>query len=41
MVNAASKLPQISHIHVLGITSSDIGLGHAWENTGARCWAVA
>lgn len=31
-VNAASKLPQISHIHVLGITSSDIGLGHAWEN---------
>jgi hypothetical protein len=31
-VNAASKLPQISHVHVLGITSSDIGLGHAWEN---------
>lgn len=31
-VNAASKLPQVSHVHVLGITSSDIGLGHAWEN---------
>src|SRR2546427_741984 len=31
-VIAASKLPQISHIHVLGITSSDIGLCHAWEN---------
>ena len=31
-MNAASKLPQISHVHVLGITSSDISLGHAWEN---------
>lgn len=28
----ASKLPQVKHIHVLGIGSADIGLGHAWEN---------
>lgn len=28
----ASRLPQVSAIHVLGICSSDIGLGHAWEN---------
>jgi hypothetical protein len=25
-------LPAVSHVHVLGITSSDIGAGHAWEN---------
>ena len=31
-VYQASKLPCISHIHVLGITSSDIGWLHAWEN---------
>ncbi|MFG1175066.1 hypothetical protein AAFN90_16055 [Erwiniaceae bacterium CAU 1747] len=28
----ASRLPQVDKIHVLGIGSSDIGLGHAWEN---------
>lgn len=28
----ASRLPQIDKIHVLGIGSPDIGLGHAWEN---------
>lgn len=28
----ASRLPQVSRIHVLGICSPDIGLGHAWEN---------
>ncbi|WP_200547350.1 hypothetical protein [Erwinia sp. S38] len=28
----ASRLPQISQIHVLGICSSDVGLSHAWEN---------
>jgi len=28
----ASRLPQIAHIHVLGIGSGDIGLAHAWEN---------
>lgn len=31
-VNAAAALPQVSHVHVLGITSSDIGRGHACEN---------
>ncbi|THJ33965.1 hypothetical protein E8K88_07655 [Lampropedia aestuarii] len=24
--------PAVSHVHVAGITSSDIGAGHAWEN---------
>lgn len=28
----AAKLPQIRHIHVIGITSNDIGFAHAIEN---------
>ncbi|MBK5479935.1 hypothetical protein JFU04_28100 [Pseudomonas sp. TH21] len=28
----ASRLRQVEHVHVLGIGSQDIGLGHAWEN---------
>ncbi len=28
----AAALPHISHVHVLGITSRDIGSAHAWEN---------
>lgn len=31
-VSYAAKLPFVSHVHVLGITSPDIGLFHAWEN---------
>lgn len=31
-VRRVAALPQVSHVHVLGITSSDIGSGHAWEN---------
>lgn len=31
-VSHVARLPQVSHVHVLGITSADIGLGHAWEN---------
>lgn len=31
-VNWASKLPQVARIDVLGISSSDISLAHAWEN---------
>ncbi|GAA0888161.1 hypothetical protein [Rhodanobacter soli] len=31
-VRKVAMLPQVSHVHVLGITSSDIGSGHAWEN---------
>ncbi|MBS7816888.1 arginase family protein [Wohlfahrtiimonas chitiniclastica] len=27
-----AKLPQVHHIHVLGITSNDIGIAHSWEN---------
>ena len=31
-VRKVALLPQVSHVHVLGITSHDIGAGHAWEN---------
>lgn len=31
-VRRVARLPQVSHVHVLGITSADIGGGHAWEN---------
>lgn len=31
-VRKVALLPQVSHVHVLGITSTDIGAGHAWEN---------
>ncbi|WP_205959621.1 arginase family protein [Ramlibacter humi] len=27
-----ARLPQVAQVHVLGITSSDIGAAHAWEN---------
>lgn len=28
----ASRLPQVAEIHVVGISSGDIGASHAWEN---------
>ena len=28
----ASKLKSVKHVHVIGITSNDISLSHAWEN---------
>ena len=31
-VRRALALPGVRHVHVVGITSTDIGLGHAWEN---------
>ncbi len=31
-VRKVAMLPRVSHVHVLGITSTDIGAGHAWEN---------
>ena len=31
-VRHAALLPQVSQVHVVGITSGDIGLAHAWEN---------
>ena len=31
-VRKVAMLPNVSHVHVLGITSSDIGGSHAWEN---------
>ncbi|MEO8778304.1 MAG: hypothetical protein ABI389_06490 [Rhodanobacter sp.] len=37
-VRKVALLPQVSHVHVLGITSHDIGSGHAWENYLAPLW---
>ncbi|KZC16863.1 hypothetical protein RHOFW510R12_02685 [Rhodanobacter sp. FW510-R12] len=37
-VRKVAMLPQVSHVHVLGITSPDIGGGHAWENYLAPLW---
>lgn len=31
-VRRALALPGVRQVHVVGITSADIGLGHAWEN---------
>jgi len=31
-VRRVAALPFVEHVHVLGITSHDIGAGHAWEN---------
>lgn len=31
-VRRVAALPFVEHVHVLGITSQDIGAGHAWEN---------
>lgn len=31
-VRRVAMLPYVSHVHVVGITSGDIGAGHAWEN---------
>ncbi|WP_017463295.1 arginase family protein [Dyella ginsengisoli] len=31
-VRRVAMLPTVSHVHVVGIGSSDIGAGHAWEN---------
>jgi arginase family enzyme len=31
-VRRVAALPRVSHVHVVGITSGDIGRAHAWEN---------
>ncbi|GAA4336116.1 hypothetical protein GCM10023144_30110 [Pigmentiphaga soli] len=31
-VRRVAMLPQVAHVHVAGITSGDIGAGHAWEH---------
>ncbi len=36
-VSHAARLDRVEHIHVLGITSGDVGLAHAWEN---RLWPL-
>ena len=37
-VRKVALLAQVSHVHVLGITSADIGSGHAWENYLTPLW---
>ncbi|MDH0865366.1 hypothetical protein [Mitsuaria sp. GD03876] len=31
-VRRVALMPEVAHVHVAGITSGDIGPGHAWEN---------
>lgn len=31
-VRRVARLPQVEHVHVVGICSGDIGAAHAWEN---------
>lgn len=31
-VRWVARLPGVAHVHVVGITSSDVAWGHAWEN---------
>lgn len=37
-VSYVAQLPFVSHVHVLGITSNDIGLAHSWENRLKPLW---
>lgn len=37
-VSHAALLPCVRRVHVIGITSGDIGLAHAWENRLAPFW---
>ena len=46
-VRKVAMLPGVAHVHVLGITSGDIGAAHAWENYLAplrhgklTCWSI-
>ena len=46
-VRKVAMLPDVAHVHVLGITSGDIGAAHAWENYLAplrhgklTCWSI-
>lgn len=38
-VRRVAALPFVSHVHVLGITSNDVGAAHAWENYLAPLYA--
>lgn len=37
-VSCVTRLPFVRHVHVVGITSNDIGLSHAWENRLMPLW---
>ena len=37
-VSHVTRLPFVRHVHVMGITSSDVAWNHAWENRTAALW---
>ncbi len=37
-VQRVAALPGVAHVHMVGITSGDIGLAHAWENRILPLW---
>lgn len=37
-IRRVAALGQVSHVHVVGISSTDIGAAHAWENYLAPLW---
>ncbi|WP_420224413.1 arginase family protein [Pigmentiphaga litoralis] len=37
-VRRVALMPEVSHVHVVGITSGDIGAASSWENTLAPLW---
>jgi hypothetical protein len=37
-VRTVARLPHVSHVHVLGITSSDVAAASLWENYWAPLW---
>src|SRR5689334_2009317 len=37
-VRLVASMPEVAHVHVLGITSGDVGLGRLWENYLAPLW---
>ena len=37
-VRRVAALPCVTRVHVVGISSGDVGLGHAWENHLAPLW---
>ena len=34
-----ARLPQVAHVHVIGITSGDLGAAHAWEHNLGSVWS--
>lgn len=38
-VRRVARLPQVAHVHVIGITSGDLGAAHAWEHNLGSVWS--